>query len=271
MRIGDIDSRIIYLMLIAVIVFALVRPVGFAIKVSHETERVYNALAGLPEGSILWMGFELDAGAAPELMPAAEMAIRQAFDNNLRIIAGGMWQMAGDMAKEAFDAVLPDYPGKQYGVDWVNLGYRPGRDVWLDQMTRDAWAASSGVDAIGMPFDALPLMSGFRSLGDVKFVMVFSTGSPGTPEYIKAATGPLGKPLAVACVSVEVPATMPYINSGQVVGGILGMKGAAEYETLMKRPGPATAGMDAQSFAHALIVGFIILGNVGYLIEKRSR
>jgi hypothetical protein len=47
---------------------------------------------------------------------------------------------------------------------------------------------------------------------------------------------------------------MPYISSGQVVGRILGMKGAAEYETIMKKPGTATAGMDGQSFAHALII-----------------
>lgn len=271
MKLGDIDRRIIYVLLVAVIVFALIRPVGLAIKVSAETEKVHNAISGLPSGSIMWMGFEFDAGAVPELLPAAKMVIREAFDRGLRIVAGGMWQMAGDMCTQAFDAVLPDYPGKQYGLDFVNIGYRPGRDVWLDQMTRDAWAASGKVDVNGKNFSGLPLMFDFRSLKDATFLMVFSTGSPGTPEYIKVASGPLGKPLGVSCTSVEVPLTMPYISSGQVVGGILGMKGAAEYETLMKKPGSATAGMDAQSFAHALIIGFIVLGNIGYLIEKNSK
>ncbi len=271
MKIGNIDRRIIYVLLVAVIAFALIRPVGLAIKVSPETEKVHNAISALPSGSIVWMGFEFDAGAVPELMPAAKMVIRDAFDKDLRIVAGGMWQMAGDMGTQAFESVLPDYPDKQYGVDFVNIGYRPGRDVWLDQMTRDAWAASSNVDVTGKNFSDLPLMADFRSLKDAKFLMVFSTGTPGTPEYIKVASGPLGKPLGVSCISVEVPGTMPYISSGQVVGGILGMKGAAEYETLMKKPGSATAGMDAQSFAHALIIVFIFLGNVGYLIEKRHK
>jgi len=271
MQIGNIDRRIIYVLLIVVIAFALIRPVGLAIKVSPETEKVHNAISGLPEGSVIWMGFEFDAGAVPELLPAAKMVIREAFNKDLRIVAGGMWQMAGDMCNQAFDAVLPDYPDKLYGVDYVNIGYRPGRDVWLDQMTRNAWAASSNVDVNGKAFADLPLMSDFKSLKDAKFLMVFSTGTPGTPEYIKVASGPLGKPLGVSCISVEVPGTMPYISSGQIVGGILGMKGAAEYETLMGQPGSATAGMDAQSFAHALIIVFIILGNIGYLIERKSK
>lgn len=268
-RMGDIDRLVIYVLLTAVIGFALIRPVGLAIRPTAETVKVHDAISGLPSGSILWMGFEFDAGAVPELMPAAEMVIRDAFDRDLRIVSGGMWQMAGDLAMQAFDAVLPDYPGKRYGIDFVIIGYRPGRDLWLDQMTRDAWAASSGVDLTGASFSELPLMAEFRSLKDARFLMVFAAGTPGTPEYIKVAAAPLGKPLGVSCTSVEVPGTMPYLSSGQIVGGILGMKGAAEYETLLGHSGPATAGMDAQSFAHALMVLLILGGNAGYFIERR--
>lgn len=67
----------------------------------------------------------------------------------------------------------------------------------------------------------------------------------------------------MSCVSVSVPEMMPLIQSGQIVAGVLGMKGAAEYEVLVGHPGTATAGMDAQSFSHALIIIFIILGNLG--------
>lgn len=269
-KIANIDRRIIYLLLIAVIAFALLRPVGLAIKVSPETMKVYKAIDSIPKGSIVWLGFDFDAGAIPELMPAAKMVVRQAFQKDLRIVAGGMWQMSGDVATQAFDAVAPDYPGKKYGVDWVNIGYRPGNAVWLDQMVQDAWKASAGQDAYGRKFESLPLMAEFRTMKDAQFIMEFSTGTPGGPEYIKTVSGPFGIPMGQACISVEVPTTMPYISSGQLVGGVLGMKGAAEYETLMEKPGSATAGMDAQSFAHALIIGFILLGNIGHVIEKRQ-
>jgi hypothetical protein len=208
-KIANIDRRIMYLLLVAVIAFALIRPVGLAIKVSPETMKVYNAIAALPETSIIWMGFEFDAGAIPELMPAAKMVIREAFDRNLKIVAGGMWQMAGDVTNQAFDAVLPDCPNKQYGVDYVSIGYRPGRDVWLDQMTRDAWAASANQDYKGTKFADLPLMSQFKSLKDAKFLMVFSTGTPSTPEYIKVASGPLANRLASRASRSRSPEPCP--------------------------------------------------------------
>jgi hypothetical protein len=37
---------------------------------------------------------------------------------------------------------------------------------------------------------------------------------------------------------------------------------------LVDRPGRATAGMDAQSLAHVVILVFIVLGNVAYLTRK---
>jgi hypothetical protein len=48
------------------------------------------------------------------------------------------------------------------------------------------------------------------------------------------------------------------------------MKGSAEYEKLVNKPGLATIGMDSQSIAHMLIIGFIILGNLLYWREKRK-
>jgi hypothetical protein len=58
-----------------------------------------------------------------------------------------------------------------------------------------------------------------------------------------------------------------------------GLKGAAEYETLIGEHYPelkersqiATRGMDVQSIVHLIIIGFIILGNIVYLISRSER
>ena len=71
-------------------------------------------------------------------------------------------------------------------------------------------------------------------------------------------------------MSVTTPEMMPLIQSRQVLAGVLGMKGAAEYEVLIGHPGTATAGMDAQSFSHALIIVFIIVGNLGYIFTRKE-
>jgi hypothetical protein len=62
---------------------------------------------------------------------------------------------------------------------------------------------------------------------------------------------------------------MPYVQSGQIQGILGGMPGAAEYESLIGQAGIGTSGMDAQSVAHLVIVGFIIFGNISFFVERR--
>jgi hypothetical protein len=63
----------------------------------------------------------------------------------------------------------------------------------------------------------------------------------------------------------------PYIQSGQLVGLLAGMKGAGEYEQLIEKPGLGLAGMAAQSSVHVAVIVFIILANVFYFIDRRKR
>jgi len=46
---------------------------------------------------------------------------------------------------------------------------------------------------------------------------------------------------------------------------LVGLRGAAEYESMMGSPGIGLASMDAQSIAHLLIVFFIVIANISYL------
>jgi hypothetical protein len=72
-----------------------------------------------------------------------------------------------------------------------------------------------------------------------------------------------------ACTAVSGPDYVPYYNAGQLLGLAAGMKGAAEYEKLVGRPGDATTGMAAQSASHALLIAFIVFGNVTYFRARR--
>ncbi|MBT3602417.1 MAG: hypothetical protein HN521_05050, partial [Candidatus Latescibacteria bacterium] len=49
------------------------------------------------------------------------------------------------------------------------------------------------------------------------------------------------------------------------------LAGAAEYETLVNKPGKATGGMGAQSTVHLIIILFIILGNAMYFLYGRQK
>lgn len=268
---SNIDRRWIYGLMIFVIALALIRPIGLAIIPSDATRTAYDLIDALPSGSIVWLGMEFSAGGIPELMPAAQSIIRQGFRKNLRFVAAGMWNMAGDMADQAFSIVKEEFPDKKYGVDWVNLGYKPGNEVLLQQYLDNIINTAQGVDFYQNDLNTLPLLKEFPNLKAADMVAIFCTGTPGEKEYIKHVTGPNNIPLVEAAISVSVPECMPLVQSGQIKGLVAGMKGAAEYEVLVQKPGSATAGMDAQSFSHALIIIFMILGNIGYVLTRNKK
>ena len=78
-----------------------------------------------------------------------------------------------------------------------------------------------------------------------------------------------GFPFAGGCTAVMAPDLFPFLQSGQMVGLLGGLAGAAEYETLVGRQDKATAGMSAQSMAHLIIVAFIIFGNMAFFVSRR--
>jgi CheY-like chemotaxis protein len=49
------------------------------------------------------------------------------------------------------------------------------------------------------------------------------------------------------------------------------MLGAAEYEKLVHKPGSASEAMRVQVWAHHVILLFIVLGNIGYFLSRRSK
>jgi hypothetical protein len=63
----------------------------------------------------------------------------------------------------------------------------------------------------------------------------------------------------------------PYLNAGQLVGLLGGMRGAAEYEGLIQHPDQGVRGMDSQSVIHLLIIVLIAIGNAAYFVSRRTK
>jgi len=66
------------------------------------------------------------------------------------------------------------------------------------------------------------------------------------------------------------PGLYPLLRSGQINGLIGGLRGAAEYETLIGQKGKAIAGMDAQSATHFAIIVLVIICNLFYFSMRRQ-
>ena len=114
------------------------------------------------------------------------------------------------------------------------------------------------------------MMDGIKNFKDFDFLFSASAGYPGTIEWVQYASDPTGIPMSSGVTSIQVNEVMPYVQSGQMVGVLAGMPGAAEYESLIGQKGSATSGMDAQSVAHLVIVLFIVLGNISLNSDNKA-
>lgn len=266
-RLASLDRRWIFLLIAISVILPMFFPIAIPEKVTDQTRGVYDAMEALPEGAVIMIPFEIWPSTLPETRPLAQAAVRHAFMRNLKVVslsnigAGGPSIAEGVLREEgaAF--------GKVYGVDYVNLGYKANYLAVLTGMGTSIRSIYP-TDFSGTPLDSLPIMRGVDSYKDVQFVFAISDNA--TIDYWVSIVGArFGAPMGAGVTAVMAPKLFAYIDAKQMVGLLGGMKGGAEYESLIGRPDWATRGMGAQSLIHLIIIGFIVLGNIGYFAGKK--
>jgi len=171
------------------------------------------------------------------------------------------------LAEQALSTI--DTHGKQYGIDFVDLGYVPGGETAMSAFAGDVWKTFP-VDYRKNPIDTLPIMANVKTAKDFSFLISIAAGSPGVPEFIRQIQEPYKVPFAAGLVAITVPITMPYLQSGQMVGLLGGLRGAAEYEQLLDFKGTAVRAMDAISFSHLVVLVFVLIANIAFLASRRE-
>jgi hypothetical protein len=265
-RLQRVDRRYIFLLMAAaIIVPTLLRvrlPVGEA---TRPVRMVYDGIAGLPPGSVVMMAFDFGPASAPELTPMAAAILRHCFARDLKVVALTFYTVGPPMAQSVLDEVAKEF-GKTYGEDYVNLGFQPVMLAALISMATDI-PGTYPQDYTEHKMSDLPLMDHVRSYDDI--ALVVDLASSDTPfAWITVVNARYQEQIAAGVTAVMAVDCYPYIQSKQLVGMLGGLKGAAEYEALVEHAGDATRRMPAQSFAHGLIILFVLLGNAGYVIVR---
>lgn len=154
------------------------------------------------------------------------------------------------------------------GRDFAYLGFAPLFHLVILGMTASI-SAQYQQDAFGNPVAEMPMLREHKSLREIDMALT-SSGSSACTMWIIYGREKIGLPVAFGVTAVMATDYYPYIQSGQIIGQMGGLRGAAEYEVLLKQHGitattdKAFTGMDVQSAAHLLIIFFIILGNIAY-------
>lgn len=267
-KLQNIDRRVIYVIVLLALAIPMINPLGIPLSVSPLTEDVYNLVESLQPGDTVLLSLDYSPGGSPDVHPQAVAVAEHLYRKGVKMVMVSFWD-AGPMYGEQ---ILKTYEeqGLVYGTDVVNLGYISGGEPAIRQFGFDV-PGTVKVDFRGQNTAGMPIMEGIKDARDFDLVIDFVSGNPGINEWVRQVQGPLGIKLAAGAVTVNVPQTMPFVQSGQVLGLLQGLRGAAEYEILIGAPGSAAAGMDAQSLGHLVIISFIIIGNVAFLLDKKQK
>ena len=270
LKLGKVDRRIIFLIIALVVLVPLMYPLSMPIRATATTQQVYDAVESLPSGSKILLSCEYSPSTKPEIHPMVVSFLRHCFRNEHKIYITCLWPDGQFMAEEALEEVAEKEFDVTYGEDYVLLGFRPGNEAVVKGIVSDLRKLYT-IDARGNKVTDIPMMEGINRFEDFDFLFSGSAGYPGSIEWVQYAVDPTNIPMSTGTTSIQVNEIMPYVQAGQVQGILAGMPGAAEYEKLIDHPGIGTSGMDAQSVAHLVIVLFIVLGNLGYFIERNRK
>ncbi|MFH2056398.1 MAG: hypothetical protein ABIJ61_10600 [bacterium] len=279
-RLLGLDRRWVFLVLAIFVVGPLFLDITAPMGISREVREVFDYVESLQAGDYIVMGFDYDPNALAELEPMAYAILEQCLAKKIKVIALTLSQNGAGMAEQSLLNVVDStriYHDIEpvYGEDYMFLGYRPYYAIVILSMGRN-FRIPFPQDYYNNPLDSIPMMVGINNYDDVKCVIDF-TGSNVADAWVAYGNGAYGVKLAMGMTGVQAADYYPYYQSGQLFGIMGGMKGAAEYEHLaanegpLANTGPAVEAMKVQIFAHLVIIAFIVVGNIGFFLDKRAK
>lgn len=281
-RLLGIDRRWLFLLVFLGVAVPIIMPMGLPVTTTASTRSAFEYIEGLKPGDTVLISFDYGPSSAPENDPMAEGIMRQCFTKHIHVVICALYPLGGlQLANNALAKVSAEFPNLKYGEDYVNLGFKDGAQAVMKRMGDDIVGAFPA-DVRGTPLAAIPMMKKVRSLHQINVVVTIATGIIGE-WWITQAHPQSGTPIIVGPTAVGAPKYYAYLNAGQLVGMLSGMKGAAEYEKLLSERYPdlgrfykstraftATKGMDAQTVIHFVIIVFILIGNAAYMSHRAT-
>lgn len=269
---SHLERRIVYFLLLLAVLLPLLFPIGWGSEVSPIVQMSYDLIDHAPSGGIGLISFDFEASTITEMQPMAVAQIEHAWSKGQKVIATALWPQGPQMAAQSFEEAKrnPLYKDKEYGVDYVNLGYKVGGIVTI-QALGSSFKDVYPQDSSGRDWDSLPMLQKLRNIKGLSWICSLSAGEPGLKDWIMIAHDVHKVPVTGGTTAVSAPGFLPYVNNhGQLTGLLGGLKAASEYEALIGKKGPATTKMDAQSVAHILILLLIAIGNIKVWLRKND-
>lgn len=288
MNLLKIDRRVIYFVVMASIGLPLILGVSIPPAQMKAAEKFYDLVESLdPEsGKIAFVALDYGPNTKAENQPQSEVIIEHLMRRRIPVAVLTQYALAegflATIPQDVADRLMEEHPGEiwQYGKDWVNLGYRPGSSVFVQNIAKaEDLAAQLEKDTYGTPLSQIEMFQEVKTIRDIQFLAEF-TGLVGMFDlYVRffQTKGYVPK-FGHGCTSITIPEAYIYLDSGQIGGLLEGIAGAAWYSELLTRNFPdRTADVDgslvantALGVAHLVIIAFIIIGNILMFIGRKE-
>ncbi len=263
-KILNVDRRIIWVIMLFLLAYPMINPIGLPIGVDPLPRAFYDAIESLPPGSRVLQCFELDAGHIGELTPMAVTTLQHLFDKDVKIINIVFYR--ADVATVFEEYVLPyvDQRGAEYGVDWVNIGFVQGMEAAMASFATDFTFPVR--DQYGALLEDMPIFQEIKSMNDIDLVVMQSA----MDQEIRQFCVPYDVPGIAGVIAFSLPAMMNYYDAGIITGILAGLPAAAQYEYITDYPGKAILGMDAITLSHLFLIALIIVVNVTNILTREG-
>jgi hypothetical protein len=262
-KLNQLDRRWIFLLLFILSFAPVLSPLGLPVPIQDATRGSYNALDTLQAGDLICVTFDYAGGSAAELYPQNVAILRHALQKDLRVLTVA-FAIGGD---EMADRALREagyFDNKEYGTDFVNLGYIAGFETAMSAFASNP-KGTRKTDYYGTQIGQLPIMDEITSLEDFKY-LAFTT-STSQDHYIRQFSGYTTK--IVGCIqSLYFSVMKVYLGARQIEGFINGLRGSAEYELLINRPGVGVITMDQVSVTHLFAIILLVIGNIAFYLTR---
>ncbi len=266
-RLNNLDVRVLYLIMAVMVTFPLLSPLGLPVPIAEQTRASHEAIeTNVKAGDLVLFGIDFIPSQEAEMWPQVIAVGDQLVKRGARIVMLNMI-VGGTRYEDMYEQILVSEYGYEYGVDLLSLPYSAGREAAFQSLVAD-FKGLYQVDLHDRPLTDFPIWNDIKDIKSFKMYVELADAPDWWLRPMRTASDLL---LWNGTVASGASTMAPLYQSGQLCGLIMGMSGGAEYEILVGKPGMAAAAMDGQSLGHALIILFVILGNIGYTVTKRKK
>lgn len=278
MDLSNLDRRIIYILVVLALSIPLLMKYSLKPVRMASADRFYAQVEALNNSTpgIAFVSLDFGPSTKAENAAQAEVVIEHLMRRRIPLVVFSLYQLSEPFLTKIPESVAARLNAEAegsswaYGTDWVNLGFRPGNALVIQNIpkTKDLVSLFKK-DALGNSLSELPLFKNVRTITDIKFLAEF-TGLVGVFDtYVQFFQREDYKPsFGHGCTSITIPEAYIYLDSGQIQGLLEGIAGAAWYSNLLeqahpkRKPDSSALINTGLGIAHLVIIMLVLLGNI---------